>query len=131
MSRHGVLLTWAAILGQREALETALGVMCVSVFGALAVIAAVEGPAVPPALISFGGLRITGEITLGNLGAVLLILWQIGRWGRRMVVRFAHLPEQVDAIEASLRQCQPLCVARRAEWGDDSGATMPTMGPHG
>jgi hypothetical protein len=89
---------WRYVLSEQEAIETLILVGVLSAFCLwLGIAAADTGPVRIELPLGF---YIDREVSIGNLAVGIAILLQVGRWGRRMATRFAHIPERLEHIEA-------------------------------
>ncbi len=118
-------ITWGYVLSERETLDT-LGVFALTAILGVAAVSWADVPQPEPPLFTILGIAVSREVSLGTFGSAVLILWQVGRWGRRMVTRFTHLPEQIEALKqqiaattSAVNAIDARCPLRRPE--DDRG----------
>lgn len=124
--------TWATILTQREALEIAWMVVAYACLGVAAIVGAADPSILAQPLFRLGGFALTGEVSLGQLGALLVVVVQIGRWGRRTVARYAHVPEELEKINLRLSAIERCCPVRaQIACPEDIAASHAGYGPGG
>ena len=90
--------TWVFILSEREVLEL-LAFLATWLILFTAALAQAADPQTGPPLFTVFGIAVERQISLGVLGSGVVVCWQISRWGRRMVSRFADIPERIERLE--------------------------------
>jgi hypothetical protein len=99
---------WKYILSEQETRDTFLLLLAMALFLSVAAVQALEQEQAEP-LFTVWKFQISREVSIGAVGSMLIVVFQISRWGRKTLAKMtaearkvAHLPAEVDKVRADI-----------------------------